>query len=432
MKTIESLYHIFKQYPLVSTDSRDIKPSSIFFSLKGEHFNGNLFAEQSLNNGAAIAVIDDSQFKKDERYIVVADTLKALQLLSQYHRKHLNIPVIGITGTNGKTTTKELLKAVLSRKYKTHATQGNLNNHIGVPLTILSLTKEIEMAVVEMGANHIGEIKELCEIARPTHGIITNIGKAHLEGFGSYEGVIRTKTELYQYLQQNKGGIIVNYDNGLLMEYASASLKYTYGTKIESDCIGELLSCDPFLNLKWRLKESAKFNQIQTQLVGRYNFENVMSAIAVGNYFNVDAASINAAVQEYVPTNNRSQVIKTSTNTLLMDAYNANPSSMKAAITNFASMKVNNKVVILGDMMELGNDSEKEHQQVLDLLMSFQFPYVILVGNYFKKLSLPNFVLNYSDTEKAMQVIKNNPVKNSTVLIKGSRKLQLEKLLEVL
>jgi UDP-N-acetylmuramoyl-tripeptide--D-alanyl-D-alanine ligase len=431
MNTIKELYDLFKKYPFISTDSRNIKANSIFFALKGDNFNGNLYAEQSITKGAAIAIIDDITLKKDERYVVVEDTLRALQELASYHRKQLKIPVIGITGTNGKTTTKELTKAVLSKKFKTYATQGNLNNHIGVPLTLLSITKNIEIAVIEMGANHVGEIKELCEIAQPNHGLITNIGKAHLEGFGSYEGVIQAKTELYHYLQEQKGNIFVNADNSLLMEHASITKKYTYGTKNESNCVGEILSSDPFLKVKWRKSISDAFT-INSNLVGSYNFENVMAAIAIGSYFKIEAKLISDAIEEYVPTNNRSQVIKTLQNTLLMDAYNANPSSMKAAISNFASMKVENKVVILGDMMELGNDSEKEHQHVLDLLMSFQFPYVILIGNYFKQLTLPKFVLNFADTQIAMEELKKHSIKNSTILVKGSRKVQLEKLVEVL
>lgn len=432
MTLTETLYPLFKKHPAISTDSRNIKPNSIFFALKGDNFNGNLFAEQSLNNGAAIAVISDASLKKDERYIVVEDTLKALQELAKYHRQQLKIPVIGITGSNGKTTTKELLKTVLTKKYKTYATQGNLNNHIGVPLTILAITADIEMAIIEMGANHVGEIKELSEIAQPTHGIITNIGKAHLEGFGGYEGVIKAKTELYQYIKQKRGSIFINADNPLLVEHAIGIMQYNYGTKPNSDCIGEVVSSDPFLSVRWYLKNGDDRYQANSQLVGSYNFENVMAAIAVGNYFKVDTASINSAIHSYAPSNNRSQVIKTAKNTIIMDAYNANPSSMKAAITNFASMKASNKVVILGDMMELGEETQKEHQQVLDLLMSFQFPYVILIGSYFKQLSLPNFVLHFTDTSKALEELKKHSVSNSTVMVKGSRKVQLEKLVEVL
>lgn len=432
MNSIETLYQHFLKYPQISTDSRNIKPNSIFFALKGDNFNGNIFAEQSLNSGAAIAVIDDANQKKDERYIVVKDTLKALQELANYHRKQLKIPVIGITGTNGKTTTKELTKIVLSKKYKTLATQGNLNNHIGVPLTILSITNDIEIAVIEMGANHIGEIKELCEIAEPTHGIITNIGKAHLEGFGSFEGVIKAKTELYQYLQYHNLSVFINNDNAILTEHATELAQHKYGTKNNANYIGEIVASDLFLQVKWHLQNSEDKYLVNSKLIGAYNFENVMAAITIGSYFKIAPHLISVAIEEYTPSNNRSQVIKTSHNTLLMDAYNANPSSMKAAITNFYSMKAENKVVILGDMMELGNDSAQEHQQVLDLLMGYQFHYVILIGNHFKKLSLPNFVLSFENIQMASVELKKNPLKNSTILVKGSRKVQLEKLIEVL
>ncbi len=432
MNSIETLYQLYLKYPNISTDTRNIKADSIFFALKGDHFNGNLFAEQSLNKGAAIAVIDDDKQKKDERYILVEDTLKALQELAAYHRKQLKIPVIGITGTNGKTTTKELIRTVLNKKYKTLATQGNLNNHIGVPLTILSITNDIEMAVIEMGANHVGEIKELCEIAQPTYGIITNIGKAHLEGFGSFEGVIKAKTELYQYLQSRHHSIFINNDNPLLKNHAATLEQYCYGTTSDSNCIGSIIASDPFLQVKWHLKDVTENYSANSKLVGAYNFENVMAAIAIGSYFKIEPGLISDAIEEYIPSNNRSQVITTSTNTLLMDAYNANPSSMKAAISNFHSMKVENKVVILGDMMELGKNSEIEHQQILDLLMGYQFHYVILIGSNFKQLTLPNFVLSFTDTQKAIDALKQNPIKNSTVLIKGSRKVALEKVVEVL
>lgn len=432
MSNIETLYKLYIKYPAISTDSRNVKPNSIFFALKGENFNGNVYAEQAIDKGAAIAVIDDNHFKKDERYIVVEDTLKVLQELAQHHRTQLKIPVIGITGTNGKTTTKELINAVLNKKYKTFATQGNFNNHIGVPLTMLSLTHDIEMAVIEMGANHIGEIADLCNIAQPTHGIITNIGIAHLEGFGSFEGIVKTKTELYKYLHQHNGILFVNKNNSLLMEHATALHQYSYGTKNDCNCVGEIISGDPFLQVEWHAQDSDMKCKISTHLVGSYNFENVMSAIAIGSYFKIEPHLINAAIEEYIPSNNRSQVIKTAHNTVLLDAYNANPSSMKAAISNFASMKVENKVIILGEMMELGNYSEKEHQQVLDLLMSYQFPYVILVGNNFGTLSLPNFVLKYADTAQLLNELKKHPIHQSTILIKGSRKVQLEKLLEVL
>ena len=432
MDSIETLYQLYLKYPLISTDSRNIKSNSIFFALKGDNFNGNIFAEQALNKGAAIVVIDDVNYKKDERYIVVENTLTALQELAKYHRKQLTITVIGITGTNGKTTTKELIKAVLSKKYKTLATQGNLNNHIGVPLTILSITNDIEIAVIEMGANHIGEIKKLCEIAQPTHGIITNIGKAHLEGFKSFEGVIKAKTELYQYLQSHHHFAFINNDNAILIEHSKQLEQYSYGTKDDSNCIGEIVASDLFLQVKWHLQNSTETYTVNSKLVGSYNFENVMTAIAVGTYFNIEARKICSAIEEYAPSNNRSQVIKTQNNTLLMDAYNANPSSMKAAITNFYSMKDDNKVIILGDMMELGKDSEIEHQQVIDLLLSYQFKSVILIGNNFKQLSLPNFILSFPDTHRAIEEFKLHPIKNSTVLVKGSRKIALEKLVEVL
>ena len=428
---ISDLYDIYKKFPVISIDTRNIEKDSIFFALKGENFNANTFAEKAIQNGASYAVIDEKEYRKDERYILVDNVLYCLQQLAVYHRKQLNIPFIGITGTNGKTTTKELINAVLSAKYKTLATKGNLNNHIGVPLTILSVSNEHEMAVIEMGANHIGEIGELCEISKPDFGIITNIGKAHLEGFGGIDGVIKTKNDLYLAVNQNNGKLFVNSDNKLLMSLSENFERVCYGTSDTDYCKAKLLNNSALLNLEY-WKNNLYVSEIQTNLVGDYNFENVLAAITVGLNFNVDALQIKAALENYIPGNNRSQIIKKNNNTIILDAYNANPSSMEASIKNFAKIDAENKVLIIGDMLELGEYTISEHQYIINLVDNLNFKDIILVGNVFCEVCKNPDYKCFKNSLEAKGWLAKNPFYNSTILIKGSRGIKMEEVLDVL
>lgn len=433
---IEELYKHFMNHPQVCTDTRDIKKDAIFFALKGDNFNANKFAEQALNSGCSLAVIDEPEYKKDERYFLVDDVLSALQALANYHRKQLSIPVISITGSNGKTTSKELLNAVLSQKYDVLATKGNLNNHIGVPLTLLSITKEHEMAIVEMGANHQGEIAMLCSIAEPDYGMITNIGKAHLEGFGGYEGVIKAKSELYHYINKKGGKLFVNADNDLLQRLSEGMNKISFGTLQDVDFTGVFIESNPFVKLKFKAQSDEQTIEekhvVTTQLVGNYNFENILAAACIGHYFRVSEKQIEHGLESYVPSNNRSQVMKTANNLLLMDAYNANPSSMNAAIENFAKMDQPNKMVILGDMLELGIESEKEHDTVVQLLEAKGIKNALLVGPYFMKASRLSGAISFANSDEALNYLKAHPVKDATVLVKGSRGIKLEKVVDAL
>ena len=428
---ISDLYDIYKKFPVISIDTRNIEKDSIFFALKGENFNANTFAEKAIQNGASYAVIDEKEYLKDERYILVNNVLSSLQQLAAYHRKQLKIPFIGITGTNGKTTTKELVYSVLSAKYKTLATKGNLNNHIGVPLTILSVTDEYEMAVIEMGANHIGEIGELCEISKPDFGIITNIGKAHLEGFGGIDGVIKTKNDLYLAVNQNNGKLFVNSDNKLLMSLSENFERVCYGTSDTDYCKAKLLNNSALLNLEY-WKNNLYVSEIQTNLVGDYNFENVLAAITVGLNFNVDALQIKAALENYIPGNNRSQIIKKNNNTIILDAYNANPSSMEASIKNFAKIDAENKVLIIGDMLELGEYTISEHQYIINLVDNLNFKDIILVGNVFCEVCKNPDYKCFKNSLEAKGWLAKNPFYNSTILIKGSRGIKMEEVLDVL
>jgi UDP-N-acetylmuramoyl-tripeptide--D-alanyl-D-alanine ligase len=433
---IEALYHHFLQHPVICTDTRDIKQGAIFFALKGDNFNANKFAEQALNSGCSLAVIDEPEYKKDDRFFLFDDVLTALQNLANYHRKQLSIPIISITGSNGKTTSKELLNAVLSQKYNVLATKGNLNNHIGVPLTLLSITKEHELAIVEMGANHQGEIAMLCAIAEPDFGMITNIGKAHLEGFGGYEGVIKTKNELYLFIKQKAGKLFVNGDNQLLQELSEAIDRTTFGTDESFDFIGKFLESNPFVKLKCKSKRDGQSLDdkpiISTQLIGNYNFENILAAACIGHYFNVPEEQIKKGLENYVPSNNRSQVMQTQSNLLLLDAYNANPSSMNAAIENFAQMDQPNKMVILGDMLELGVESAKEHNAIVDLLQKKNITNVVLVGPIFMESGKLTNAITFSDSDEAVKYFQLHPVKDTSILIKGSRGIKLEKVVNVL
>jgi len=424
---IEKIYELYKKAYTVTTDSRCITKDCVFVALKGEHFDGNDFAEKVADEGIAACVISDRQsLIGNERLFVVEDSLKALQELAKMHREHLNIPVIGITGTNGKTTTKELISAVLSKKYNIIYTQGNFNNHLGVPLTLLRIKPETEIAVVEMGANHPGEIKQLTEIGQPTIGIITNIGRAHLEGFGGFEGVVKTKFEMYQYVNEHDGMLFVNKDNRLLMDLAADMIKITYGSNNDSDIIGALVSADPYL------KVSHCWDEFETRLVGDYNFENVMAAIAIGWYFRIDNNVIHDAISEYTPTNSRSQVIETQKNRVILDAYNANPTSMGHAVRNFRNICKDDNLLILGDMRELGSESEKEHEIIYNLLNELNFNNVFLVGNEFKKVCKNNDFMTFENVDELIKYIDNHPIEGKDVLVKGSNSMKLGKVIEVI
>lgn len=433
---MQELYNHFLNNPDICTDTRAIKKGAIFFALKGDNFNANQFAQKALNDGCSIAVIDEAQYKKDERFFLVKDVLETLQQLANHHRRQLSIPILAITGTNGKTTSKELVNAVLSEKYVVLATKGNLNNHIGVPLTLLSIKKEHELAIIEMGANHQGEIAMLCKLAEPDHGMITNIGKAHLEGFGGAEGVIKAKNELYDYIKQKKGKLFVNADNDLLMRLAGTADKITFGTSEVTDYYGILMESNPFVKLKCKSKQDQQPIEnkklIETALIGKYNFENILAAACIGDYFKLTAEQIKSGLEKYVPSNNRSQVMQTKSNLILLDAYNANPSSMNAAIENFAQMQKPDKWVILGDMLELGEESEKEHKQIIELLKQKNIHRAILVGPHFMKAADNAFENLFSTSEEALNYLKSFPVHNATILVKGSRGIRLEKLVEAL
>lgn len=433
---IQDLYRLFLKHPVVCTDTRDIKKGSIFFALKGGNFNANKFAEQALDSGCALVVIDEVAYKKDERYILVDDVLSTLQALANHHRKQVSIPIISITGTNGKTTSKELLSAVLSEKYNVLATKGNLNNHIGVPLTLLNITEQHEIAIVEMGANHVGEIALLCSIAEPDFGMITNIGKAHLEGFGGYEGVIKAKSELYHFIQQKGGKLFVNDDNKLLQQLSQGINKIAFGTTGSADYIGIFIESNPYVKLICKaandIQPIDEKPVITTQLIGNYNFENILAAACIGHYFGVSDKQIKNGLENYVPSNNRSQVIQTKSNMLLLDAYNANPSSMNAAIENFAQMNQSNKMVILGDMLELGDDSTNEHEKIVILLKNKNITNLLLVGPFFKESGKSINAQTFLNSDEVVDYLKQHPVINATILIKGSRGIKLEKVVEVL
>ncbi|HEU0064354.1 MAG TPA: UDP-N-acetylmuramoyl-tripeptide--D-alanyl-D-alanine ligase [Flavisolibacter sp.] len=424
---IEELYKLYLQYPSVQTDTRKLKPDDLFFALKGPTFNGNQFSKRAIESGAAYAVIDDKQYVVPDKTILVEDVLTTLQELAKYHRQQLNIPFIAITGSNGKTTTKELIHSVLSTTYKTYTTEGNLNNHIGVPLTILKIRKDAEMAVIEMGANHLQEIAFYCRIALPDYGLITNCGKAHLEGFGSEEGVRKGKGELFDHLRNNNGTAFVMWDYSYLREM-SKGINYiiTYGTR-EAEITGEVAESDPFISVKF----TKGFNgTIQTSLVGAYNLPNILAAVAAGSFFKIPDIKIKTAIEQYLPTNSRSQLLQKDTDKIILDAYNANPSSMKAAIENFARAPGNKKILVLGAMAELGPDSIKEHQAILDEIKKYKWQDVILVGGDFMKMDHP--FQRFNSSEQAGIWLKQHKSDNRFLLIKGSRSMKMEKVLEYL
>ncbi|MBX7095822.1 MAG: UDP-N-acetylmuramoyl-tripeptide--D-alanyl-D-alanine ligase [Flavobacteriales bacterium] len=426
---IEALYRHFLAYPKISTDTRKIEKDSIFFALKGPNFNANQFALQALEAGAAMAVVDDPTLPKNDRLFLVKDVLEALQQLAQQHRDQLSIPVLALTGSNGKTTTKELIHSVLSEKFRTLATKGNLNNHIGVPLTLLEINANHEFAIIEMGANHQKEIEALCTIAHPTCGLITNIGKAHIEGFGGEEGIKKGKGELFDYLKSQQGKLFVNGDSSVLMEMAEHADRLVYGSKADFFVQGKNLGADPFLKLEWIENNQSLF--ITTQLIGKYNFDNAMAAIAIGKYFGLTREQIKHGLEKYLPENNRSQIVKKGTNVLIMDAYNANPSSMKVALENFAEMQAGNKRFIIGDMLELGDASEKEHWNIVSLTEELNLN-GIFVGPIFGNLPEIKNKVHFATTDEAMLYLKSNPIENTHILVKGSRGMKLERLSEVL
>lgn len=426
--SIIDLYDLFIHNPQITTDSRNCPKGSIFFALKGDKFDGNQYAGKALASGCVYAVIDNPDYYIGERTILVDNVLETLQQLAHHHRKVLGLPIIGITGTNGKTTTKELLAAVLSTKFNVLYTEGNLNNHIGVPLTLLRLTHDHEMAVIEMGASHPGDIKELVDIVHPNYGIITNVGRAHLEGFGSFEGVIRTKGELYDYIRRSKGKLFIKKENEYLQSIAKGIEQITYGNGDDAFASGQVVRCDPFLVFNW--KQQGKLHTVETHMIGSYNLDNVLAAVAVGRFFKIPAERISRAIAAYEPTNNRSQFKKTENNELIIDAYNANPSSMKVALDNFIAMPVQPKAIILGDMRELGPTSDELHAEVVEQIKNGQFDKVFLCGEHFSKVGKE--FSPFATTEAMVEELRKQPLKGYHILIKGSHSMGLEKLADIL
>ncbi|MBI9066484.1 MAG: UDP-N-acetylmuramoyl-tripeptide--D-alanyl-D-alanine ligase [Salinivirgaceae bacterium] len=435
------LYEIYLVHPKICIDSRLVSKDAIFFALRGPNFNGNVYAEKALET-CSYAVVDDESVVKSDKYILVENVLDKLQKLAKYHRKRLGIPVLAITGTNGKTTTKELVTRVLSKKYKTASTKGNFNNHIGVPLTLLEITKEHEFAVIEMGANHQGEISLLCKLAAPDFGLITNVGKAHLEGFGSFEGVKKAKSELYRYLYENDGTAFINYDNELLEDLNPPHSAIYYGTRGFTHCQGRIESNGVFLKFRWVSSDDDNISNeiewkkdgklITTKLIGEYNFENALAAVCIGKKFNISERRIKQAIESYTPQNNRSQFTETSKNRIIIDSYNANPTSMKASLENFTKLTATNKIVILGDMFELGAAAIREHGVVMALLEEYEIENAILIGSLFKNYSEVGNFNFFSNTEEAANYLEKIDLKDHLVLLKGSRAMKLEEIISYL
>lgn len=428
MPITENLYKKFLACGSVSTDTRSIAEGSLFFALKGDRFNGNEFARQALENGAAYAVIDEPEHQHNDRCLLVEDVLTALQNLAHHHRMTLNIPVIGINGTNGKTTTKELLHAVLRQKYQTLATRGNLNNHIGVPLTLLQLTSDTELAIIELGANHVGEIAALCRIAHPTHGLTTNIGKAHLEGFGGLEGAIRGESEQYDYLRKTDGVVFINSQDPLLSNMGKRFAQPHHYPAPDDYFPCTMVSADPFV-----VYQAEGGGPVETQLVGAYNFENIAAALCIGKYFGVPPEAANEAVRTYQPANKRSQVVRQGSNIIILDAYNANPDSMQAAIRNLEAMRAAQKAVILGDMYELGEDTEAEHRAVGELLAAGNVQRIFFCGELMQAAhqACPRST-HFPDKADLEAHLRQHPIENSTVLVKGSRGMAMETFVDLL
>ena len=425
---MNNLFELFYTSTVIATDTRNIEKDSLFICLKGENFNGNKFAEQALEKGAKFVIVDEIEFKTKENIYLVDNSLEFLQKLANHHRNKFNIPIIGITGSNGKTSSKELINAVLQKKYTVLATIGNLNNHIGVPLTLLRLNNSHEIAIIEMGANKFKDIEELCDIAEPNYGIITNIGKAHLEGFINFEGVLKTKKELYDSILKKKGTIIINSDDEVLIKNAPNVNTIKYGTNSNAAIEGELINLSPFVEMKWKT-ENYTSDLISTKMVGKYNFYNFLAAISFGITFNIEPDKINEAISEYTPDNNRSQIKKTKHNTLILDCYNANPSSMTNALESFSQIKQTKKLAIIGDMLELGDESVKEHQTILDLIKQLNIN-IITVGPIFE--SINSNQLKFTNTSNAQEYFKTNSFNEYLILLKGSRGIGLEKLEEFL
>lgn len=427
---ISSLYELYKLHPQITTDTRNCLPDSIFFALKGSNFNGNEYAQKALESGCRYAVVDEEPLVVNDKIILVSDVLETLQELANYHRRQLKLPIIAITGTNGKTTTKELIATVLRKEYNVIYTEGNLNNHIGVPLTLLKMTRQHDVAVIEMGANHPGEIKFLAEIVEPDYGLITNVGQAHLEGFGSFENVIKTKGELYDYIRDSEDGkIFIDYNNRYLSKIAEGMMPIYYGENEDLFISGKVLALTPCLKFAWRSLDSDCL--VQTKLVGDYNLSNALAAIAIGRYFGVRTELINEALEEYEPVNNRSQLKKTGKNILIIDAYNANPTSMHAALENFRHIDATNKTLILGEMRELGDDSQKEHQRLVDYIADHKFQNVFFVGSSFEQVNTYQYP-RYESSDTLKEYLSKNPLENQYILIKGSRGNRLEDCIDIL
>lgn len=427
---ISDLHQLYLKHPIICTDTRKIEQNCLFFALKGENFNANQFVKDAINSGASYAIIDDLTYQMNDQFILVDDVLKTLQELATYHRDTLTIPIIAIVGSNGKTTTKELLTSVLSTKFNVLATPGNFNNHIGLPLTLLKINANHQIAVIEMGANHVGENEFLCKIAKPNFGVVTNNGKDHLEGFGSLEGVALSNSELYYYLLKKNGIAFVNMHDEWLMRMArQLENKITYAANFEGRNLEATHSCFAS-NLQPNIEFFLNELNIESKLSGDYNFDNIMVAVAMGLYFGLSAEQIKKGIENYVPSNNRSEVLKKGSNTIFLDAYNANPSSMEVSIKNFAAMPFSNKIVILGDMFELGKYAEEEHQNLVNLCLSLGLTNVYLCGEQFKNTK--NTYLTFSSTELCKQYLKENKIINANIFIKGSRGMKLETLLEVL
>ncbi|MDR1226315.1 MAG: UDP-N-acetylmuramoyl-tripeptide--D-alanyl-D-alanine ligase [Prevotellaceae bacterium] len=427
---IKNLHSLFLKSSGVCTDSRKVSTGCIFFALKGENFNGNKFAEAALAGGASYAVVDEGITPSDGRLIRVENALKCLQELAAFHRKHLNLPIFAVTGTNGKTTTKELVNAVLQRKYKTVATQGNLNNHIGVPLTLLGMSEYTQLGIVEMGANHPYEIERLCAIAQPNAGLITNVGKAHLEGFGSFEGVKKAKGELYEYLARHDGQVFAlaeSTDLQEMLKHHRVQHANLYGLQRGGAMVVKGSAGNPFLQL--RMPDG---KLLQTRLTGAYNAANVLAAVAVGKYYDVSFVDIYEAIETYEPQNHRSQLVKTARNTLIVDAYNANPSSMSAAVASFAALQLPNKLPILGDMLELGESSDKEHLSIVRQLQDSGLRKVYFVGPRFAQAAKNTLYLSFANAQELGNFLKKNRIENNLVLLKGSRGMCLETLMDLL
>lgn len=423
---IQDIHNLFLQCKSLSIDTRKIEKDSMFFAIKGENFDANTFAEEALKLGALFVVIDNESYFIDERTILVQNSLETLQELAKYHRSYLKLPIVALTGSNGKTTTKELINAVLSKKYKTKATVGNLNNHIGVPLTLLSFNKETEIGIVEMGANHKKEIEFLCEIAQPDYGYITNFGKAHLEGFGGVEGVIQGKSEMYQYLAKKHKTAFVNLEDSIQIEKSVGIKSFTFGlNKAEADVNIVSIEANPFVVINYE-----NFN-VESHLIGLYNSNNINAAVSIGHYFKVADQAIKEAIENYIPENNRSQLLKKGSNQIILDAYNANPSSMAVAITNFLQLDNQNKIMILGDMFELGAESPHEHKIIVDSLSNQDKSVCYLIGKSFFENKVSNSKLHFFETfADFSDYLKTLDFKNNTILIKGSRGMALERTLE--